>query len=543
MDWEHQTIGQALKNAVTTWGDREAIGSKDERLSYNQLYDRVCRLAVGLKKIGVKKGDSVATIFGINPEFIPLSYALNMLGAILVPINVGFRSVELGFILKQADVKTVVTMDKLRHGNYLDILAEIDPKIPTCKREKIESDVLPCLERIVTFSPESLTYSHSYDWNEVMGLGSDYTPEQIDTLLAAVQPDDMCLIMFTSGSTGFPKGVMHKQSTVLGIGYNYMNKTFNITPEHRLCCSSPFYHVSGYVYNVLGPILQGSFMYVNEFIPDEILTIIEKERIAVSGGFDAHFNGILNSPLYGKTDLSTIKFVMLGTGPEWYDRVKKIFPNTELVATQYGFTEGTGVTSWPDETDENIRKFANGKPWPGIEIKVVNPDTGETVPPDVPGELCLRGWSRFLGYYKNPEETKKAIDSDGFFHSGDYGWLDAKGNVYFRGRYKMMIKTGGENVSEREVEVFLESLPGVKLVQVIGLPDPQWGEIVTAVIEEEATSKLTEKAVQDFCQGKIAKFKVPKKVLFVKSDDWPLLGSGKIDKQTLKKFATEKLGR
>lgn len=544
MDWRNFTIGQALRERVKISGDREAIASKEERLTYSQLYDRACRLAVGLEKIGVKKGDSVATIFGINLEWIPVYYALHIIGAKFVPINVGFKSVEIEYILKQSDVKTLITMDKTRLGDYMGILAEIDPQIVKSGKEKIKSTVVPLLDRIVTFSPEGNKYSCAYDLNEVLTLGADYSPEQINKLLAAVKSDDICMIMFTSGSTGFPKGVMHNHGTLLGIGYNFYPKSFNMKPEHRLCCYFPFYHVSGGLYFTLGALTSGCFLYINEFVPDDILTIIEKEKINVFAGFEAHFNAITAHPRYAATDLSSIKFIMLAAGPDWYDRMKKIFPSVELICTHYGFTEGTGVSTWPDEKDENVRKFSNGKPWPGVELKIVDPMTGETVGPDVPGEICLRGWTRFQAYYKNPEETKKAIDTNGYFHSGDYGWLDVKGNLYFRGRYKMMIKTGGENVSEREVEMFLESMPEVMSVQVVGVPDPKWGEIVTAVIEEVHPSALTEEAVIAFCQGKIAKFKIPKKVLFLRgTETWPLLGAGKIDKKTLKQQVLEKLSR
>ncbi len=543
MDWKKLTIGQALRKAAETWGDREAIASKQERLTYSALYDRACRLAIGLKKIGVRKDDSVATIFGINPEWVYIKYALHIIGARLVPINTRFRAKEIEFILKQADVKTIVTIDALRQGNYIDLISEIDPKIAKCEKDKIKSSMLPCLERIVTFSPESISYPFTHDYQDLLNSGSDYFQEQIDPLLASTKSDEICTIMFTSGSTAFPKGAMHNHTSLLGIGFNFFPKSFDLKPEHRLCCYFPFFHVAGCVYFTLGALTSGCFMYVNEFIPDEIIPLIEKERINLYTGFDAHLNAAAGHPQFGTTDLSSIKFIMLACGPEWYDRSKKLFPSATIVANHYGFTEGTGVSAWPDEKDENIRKFSNGKPWPGIEVIVADPETGKILPANIPGELCLRGWSRFQGYYKNPEDTKKAIDADGYFHSGDYGWLDSNGNVYYRGRYKMMIKTGGENVSEREVEMFLESMPGVKSVQVIGIPDVKWGELVTAIIEEEKPSSLSEEDVIDFCQGKIAKFKVPKKVLFLHGESWPLLGPGKIDKKTLKQKVLEKYKR
>ncbi len=542
LDWQNLTIGNALKLASKRWGGKEAVVSKERRETYSELFDQACKLATGLRKLGVKKGDSVATIFGIVPEWIYVKYALHIIGARLVPVNVSFKKREIEYILKKADVKTLITTDKLRYGNYLEILSEIDPDIETGKEKQIKSNVLPALERVVYFSPDKAEYPYGYDLYEVLNSGADYKEEDIDRLLDQVNPDDICNILFTSGSTAFPKGAMHCHKSLLGIGTHIFGKTFRLNSSHRLLCYFPFYHIAGCVYYTLGALSVGCTLYVNEFIPDEILPIIQDEKIDLFCGFDAHFNAISEHPLFQEFDLGSMKFVLLATGPDWYDRCQKIFPKLEIIAHHYGFTEGTGVSIPPDEKDYNVRKFTNGKPWPGIEVKVVDPATGEKVPPKQSGELCLRGWSRFKEYYKAPEETEKAIDSEGFFHSGDYGWMDEKGHVVYRGRYKMMIKTGGENVSEREVEVVLEEMPGIRSVQVIGVPDEKWGEAVTAVIELEEGAHITMEDIVEFCKDRIARFKIPKNILVIKGADWPLLGAGKVDKKNLKDWAISKIG-
>ena len=541
LDWKNLTIGKALKEASKKWGNREAIASRNKRLSYSELFDVACKLATGLDKLGIKKGDSVGTIFGGVPEWVYAKYALNIIGAKIVPINVNFKKREIEFILKQADVKALIVTDKLRYGRYLEILLEVDPEIASAKEKKIQSKVLPSLEKIICFSPEKNTYPHCYDYYEVIDSGSDYKEDDVDRLLDQVKPDDISNILFTSGSTAFPKGAMHCHTSLLGIGTNLFGKTFNLNSSHKLLCYFPFYHIAGCVYYILGALTVGCSVYVNEFEPDEILRIIQDEKISLYCGFDAHFNAISDHPKFKDFDLSSMKFVLLATGPDWYDRCQKIFPKLEIIAHHYGFTEGTGVSVPPNETDYKVRKFTNGKPWPGIETKVVNPNSGQRVPPNEGGELCLRGWSRFQGYYKAPEETKKAIDSEGYFHSGDYGWMDEHGNVVYRGRYKMMIKSGGENVSEREVEVLLEELPGVKSVQVIGVPDKKWGDAVTAVIEVEQGVSLIQDDVIEFCRDKMARFKIPKNVLFMDGNNWPLLGAGKVDKISLKEWAVSKL--
>jgi len=539
LKWENLTIAKALREAHEKWGDNKALIHKDRQFTYFDLYEKSCQLASGLVKLGIRKDDHVATIFPLVPEWVITKYALHILGAVIVPLNVNFKTRELSFTLKQANVKTLITFDQLPGGQYLDMLSEIDPSIESAGKERIRSEALPRLENIVCLSPGKNRYPFCYDYFEVMDGGSGYKTDDMDKLLDEVKPDNICDILFTSGSTAFPKGAVHIHRSLLGIGAHIMGKTFNLNPSHKLLCYLPFYHIGGCVYFPLGALTTGCSLYINEFVPDEILPLIENEGINWYGGFDAHFNALVNHPRFKEYDLSSVKFLLMAVGPKWYDRCRSMFPGVEIIANHYGFTEGTGVSVMPDEKDYETRKYTNGRPWPGIDVKVVDPSTGQEVPPNTSGELCLRGWSRLQEYYKNPEETGKSIDSEGFFHSGDYGWMDEKGNVYYRGRYKMMIKTGGENVSEREVEIFLEGIPCLKSVQVIGLPDKKWGEAVTAVIEVEPGTTLTKEDVIAFCKGKIAGFKIPKHVLFINGADWPLLGAGKVNKGELKEWAAE----
>ena len=541
LDWENLTIAKALREASERWGNREGLVSKNERLTYLNLYKKACQLAWGFTKIGIKKGDHVATIFGTAPEWVITKYALHIIGAVIVPVNVNFKAKEIGFTLKQADVRTIITVDKLRTGNYLEILEEIDREIPLSKEKKIQAKALPLLQRIICFSPEKTRFPYCHDFYDVMDSGRDFSEKEINGLIEMGRPEDACNILFTSGSTAFPKGAVHVHKSLLGIGVYLLGKTFNLDPAHRLLCNFPFYHIAGCVYFVLGALTNGCALYVNEFDPDEVLPLMQNEKINLYCGFDYHFNSLSNHAKFHDYNLNSVSRVLLAVGPEWYGKCKKVFPGAEIIAHHYGFTEGTGISVPLSETDYEIRKNTNGRPWPGIEVKVVDPITGKKVSAGESGELCLRGWSRFREYYKNPEETKKSIDSEGFFHSGDYGWMDEKGNVTYRGRYKMMIKTGGENVSEREVEVFLETIPGIKTVAVIGIPDPKWGESVTAIIEAEPGADLTKEKIAEFCKNKIARFKIPKNVLMMDGQDWPVLGSGKLDKNKIKEWARKKL--
>lgn len=540
IQYENASIGMVLRRAAEKWADKTAVASADQRVSFFELYQKSLRLASGLSKIGVGKGDSVATLFGTAMEWLYVKYALHIIGAQIVPLNVNFRAKEISFILKQADVKTLIMNDKLKSTDYLSILTEIDPEIFSSGSKEIKSNKFPFLQNIVCYSPEKYKHPFCHDYSNMIEEEVDFDEEEMTKLLERTKPDDIANVLFTSGSTAFPKGAMHTHKSLLGIGDYLLGQTFQLQPTHNLLCYFPFYHIAGCVYFALGALIHGCFLYVNEFIPEEILSIISKEKINLYAGFEAHFNSLLACNNFKEYDLSSIKFILLATGPEWYDKCRSIFPKVELIAHHYGFSEGTGVSMPPDEQRYEIRKFTNGKPWPGISIKVVDPATGIDLAPGQPGEICLKGWSRFQGYYKNEEETAKAIDSEEYFHSGDYGWLDNEGNLFYRGRIKTMIKTGGENVSEREVEIFLEAIPGVKSVQVVGLPDEKWGEAVTAIIEAEAGTKLNKDQVAEFCKDKIAGFKIPKRVLFIDGQDWPLLGAGKIDKRKLKEWAAKK---
>ena len=533
-NWEKVTIAKQLQTAVQQYGDDTALVFKGEKWTYGELYQESAMLAAGLCEIGVKKGDRVGTLFGNAPEWVLTKYALHIIGSVIVPINVNFRTEELKYILRQGAIQTLIMTDKLKSGDYVGLLTEVDPNITKGDHDTISSKIIPDLQRIVCLSPSGKRYLFCHDFLSIIESGRSCNEKKIDDMIAMGAPEDICNILFTSGSTAFPKGAMHNHTSLLGIGLHLIPKTFNMAPRSKLLCNFPFYHIAGCVYFPLGALTGGYELHVNEFIAPEVLEIINSQKINFFCGFEAHFNALANDPKFNDYDLESVGNILLAAGPEWYDKCRNVFPGAKVIAHHYGFSEGTGVSMSFEEVDHNIRKHTNGKPWPGIEVKIIDPYTGDQVGPDNNGEICLRGWSRFQGYYNNEEETRKAIDRDGFFHSGDYGCKDLDGNISYRGRYKMMIKTGGENVSEREVEIFLEGMSGVRSVQVIGVPHEKWGEAVTAIIEIEPEHRMTEKDVFDFCIGKISKFKIPKKIHFISSGEWPLLGSGKINKIALK---------
>ncbi|MCH8504319.1 MAG: acyl--CoA ligase, partial [Ectothiorhodospiraceae bacterium] len=329
----------------------------------------------------------------------------------------------------------------------------------------------------------------------------------------------------------------------VGIASHLYAQCFAMRPEDVIIGHAPFYHVGGCIYVTLGTALSGACIALLEhFEPGEALRVIREEGVTCMSGFDTHLRALANHPDFARTDCSGVHKMTLACGPEWYDTVREMGFGSTSVSHHYGFTEGTSVVMPRDETDETIRRNSNGQPFPGVSVRIVDPETGQPCAPDEPGEICIKGWTLFQGYYKMPEQTAESFDDDGYFHSGDYGWMDADGYVYYRGRYKQMIKTGGENVSEREVEMFLEGHPDIRAVQVVGVPDERWGEAVTAMVQTVSGETLSVQALKEFCEGRMAGFKIPKHVVPVGGGEWPITPTGKYDKPKLQAMAMERLG-
>ena len=527
-DWMEKTIPQVLRETTERWGDRVAVVHPRGRMTYRELYAQVCAFAHGLKKMGLKPGDHVATLMGVLPEWIVAKYGVLLAGGVLVPINITLTPKEMEFILKQSDASTLITMDEFRGKDFLSLLAAIRSGLP---------------KTVILFSREGKQHAPYADFQEIIQAGRDVAGEKVREWESALRPENLCYILYTSGSTAFPKGALRNHRSLIGIAHFLIDQALGIAEEDRLLSYFPFYHIAGCVYNVLGAHLRGSSLHLLEsFDPEETLRVVDEEKITLLGGFETHFNLLIHHPHFKKYNVTSVRKILLATGPEWYDRVKGAGMGSEVITHHYGFTEGTGVVVPYEEQDYTKRKYTNGKPFAGVELKIAHPETGKRLAAGQAGEICLWGWTLFQGYYKMPEETRRSLDEEGFFHTGDYGWLDEEGFLYYRGRYKMMVKTGGENVSEKEVEVVVEEHPDIQAVQVVGVPDPIWGEAVTAVIETKAGQRLGKEDIVNFCRGKLAGFKIPKNVVFIQSHEWPVTPTGKMIKADLKKLAVERLG-
>lgn len=543
-EWKDKTVPRMLADSASRWGEKMALITDDgAKYTYRELYDEVSTLARGLHARGIRPGDHAATIMGTRSTYVLTSYALMMIGAVVVPINYTFQADETTFVLDQSDTKYVIMEEEIGAMNCVELVRKIAPEIDGQDAADLKLTKLPKVKNIIVRSFSDKRYPGTLDFDDTVRLGRQEDPALVERFLAERKSEDLAYIMFTSGTTAFPKGAMRTQGSALGIAYNITTLPSRLTEQNVAISPSPFFHIGGCVYNLMGPHLCGAtLVLMNAFDPGKMLELISRYRVNYMSGFDTHFHRLTKHPSFATTDISSLTKIRLATGPDWYDRVREAGMGSEVVSHHYGFTEGTGVVMPYEETDYETRKFANGKPFPGVELKITDPETGNRQPTGTAGEICLRGWTLFKGYYKMPEQTASSMDAEGFFHTGDYGWLDDRGYLYYRGRYKQMIKTGGENVSQKEVENFLEGLPDVQSVQVIGLPDVEWGEVVTAIVQTKSGKELTPEQVKEFCRGKIAGFKIPKRVLTIQEAEWPVNRVGKIEKMKLRSWAMAKAG-
>ncbi|TAK37185.1 MAG: hypothetical protein EPO21_00110 [Chloroflexota bacterium] len=537
-----RTIWQALENSVELYGELDAIVYQETRVTYAQLRQQVDRLAAGLLASGIQPGDHVAIIFPAIPEWIYVHYALASIGAVIVPINFNYRADEVRWVLRQGDVAAIITLDSFRTIDFLELLHSVDPAL---KPGEVRSEQFPLIKRMFVLDSDAKRPGTSGRRTLPSHEPSPAERARLAEIRARQTADDACYILFTSGSTARPKPALLAHRTICGAGH-YMARAVNVGKDDRVLQQWTTFHVGGIVPCIAMPHSVGAAIcLLGAFEPGLVLEVAERERCTMTGGFDTNFTKIMDHPDFSTRDISSLKKCLAGCTPSYYDRLQAAF-NFDLLVMTYGITEGGSAVAMvtPRDTDPEIRRSSNGRPHPGLEFRIIDPQTGRPVPAGTPGEIIFRGWAAFLGYYKMPEETAATIDADGFVHTGDFGWLDEQGYLYYRGRYKQMIKTGGENVSQREVEIFLEdNIPEVALAQVVGVPDETWGEAVVAFVQLRAGMRTTSDGIREACRGKIANFKIPKHVFLIDARDWPVLDVGRPDKHTLRQMAMERLGR
>lgn len=542
MLFTEDTIGNFFQKQVEENQEREFIVYPDRnlRFTYKQFNERVDMVAKGMLSLGISKGDKVG-IWALNvPDWLTFFFASAKIGAVFVTVNTSYKSHELAYVLKQSDMKALAITDGFRDVNYIDIIYELVPELKTSSRGNLKNKEFPYLENVIYVGPEK--HRGMYNTNELMLLGKHTDDSELLKVKKTLKSDDVVNMQYTSGTTGFPKGVMLTHKNIINNGY-YIGERQKFTEEDRLCLPVPLFHCFGIVLGVLAILTHGgTLVMLEQFDPLRVLAAVQKEKCTALYGVPTMFIAEFSHPMFDMFDLSSLRTGIMAGSPCPIEAMKKVISDMHCkeITIAYGLTEASPVFI-QTSVDDSVQKRVNtvGTPLPDIEVKIIDPETGETLGPNQPGEVCCRGYNVMKGYYKMPEMTEEAVESDGWLHSGDLAVCDDDGYYSIVGRIKDMIIRGGENIYPREIEEFLYTMPGIKDVQVVGIPDNKYGEIVGAFVITDDNADITEEDVRDYSLTKIARYKVPKHVLFV--DEFPLTASGKIQKFKLRENAVELL--
>lgn len=536
------TVGGLLDDMARRFPENDALIYPERNLRYTyQQFNDVCRqVAKGLLKLGIKKGDNIA-IWAYNvPEWVVLQFASAKIGAILVTVNTSYKSAELEYILHQSDSTSLFMVGSFKDTDYLETLASVVPNLADSKPGKLVAEKLPFLKNVIFIGSD--TPAGTINFESIIELGSDVPDECLNAIEAALDCHDTINMQYTSGTTGFPKGVMLTHYNIVNNGFN-IGECMKLTSRDRLCIPVPFFHCFGCVLGVMACVTHATAMVpVEIFEPRKVLETIEKEKCTAVHGVPTMFIAELEHPDFHTFDLTSLRTGIMAGSNCPIEVMKKV--NSEMHANEitiaYGQTESSPVITQTRTNDAlELRVSTVGRALPDVEVKIVDIETNETLPPGKQGELCTRGYLVMKGYYKMPEETAKAIDSEGWLHTGDLAIMDEHGYCKITGRIKNMIIRGGENIYPREIEEFLYTHPKVSDIQVYGVPDKKYGEQVMAAIILKKGMSMSEEEVRSFCKDRIANYKIPKYVKFVES--YPMTASGKIQKFKMRELAIKEL--
>lgn len=538
----NKTLGQILSENAVTHPDTEFIvyADRDLRFTYKEFNERVDNLALGLYSIGIRKGDHVG-IWATNvPDWTTFMFATAKLGAILVTVNTNYKSYELEYLVKQSDLKALAIVEGWRDSDYISIVNELIPELRECQRGHLKSEKFPCLETLIFIGQQK--HRGMFNTAELILVGSYSDKTILGEVARELNPHDVVNMQYTSGTTGFPKGVMLTHFNIVNNGFA-IGECQKLTDKDRILLPVPLFHCFGCVLGVMAAITHQSTLVIMEsFDPLLTLASVQKERCTALYGVPTMFIAELHHPMFKMFDLTSLRTGIMSGSPCPMETMKQVMTEMHCpeITIPYGLTEASPVMT-QTKTDDPIEVRVNsvGRSLPGIEVSVFDPETGRECQTDEIGEICCRGYNVMKGYYKMPEATAMAIDGAGWLHSGDLGKKDENGFFSITGRIKDMIIRGGENVYPREIENLLLTMPGIKDVQVVGVPSRKYGEQVGAYIKLKDAAVVTEEDVTDFCRNKVARFKIPKYIFFI--DEYPMTASGKIQKYKLREMSLELL--
>ena len=536
-----KTIGDYFRDQVAIDPDHEFVvyPDRDLRWTYAEFDERTDNLAKGLLAIGMKPGDHLGVWARNIPDWLTFMYATAKIGVVMVTVNPVYKSHELDYVLKQSDMKALCVIDAYRDVDYIKIIRDLVPESLEQQRGYLESEKFPCLKNLIYMGPEK--HRGFYSVPELMLLGQHQPEDSLERAREQFDNNDVVMMQYTSGTTGFPKGVMLTHRNILNNGF-YIGEGQRLGAPDRVTLPVPFFHCFGCVLGVMACLTHRSTMIiVEDFNAELVLQAIHKERATAVYGVPTMFIAELNHPDFDKFDLSSLRTGIMAGSPCPPETMREVMDrmNMREVTICYGLTETSPVFTQTSADDDIEHKCETvGRKHPPVDVRVIDPSDGHICGPGEPGELCCKGYNVMKGYYKMPEATAEAIDADGYLHSGDLGMVDEDGYYRVTGRIKDMIIRGGENVYPLEIENFLLGMPGVLDAQVIGIPDAKYGEIVGAFIRTRpGYEDMTEEDVREWSIPRIARYKVPKRVFFV--DDFPMTPSMKVQKFKLREMAEE----
>ncbi|MCY9150953.1 AMP-binding protein [Bacillus haynesii] len=536
----HLTIGKLLEKTAANAPDHEAVVYPDRGLRYTyRQFDQLCRKAAkGLIALGIDKGEHVGIWASNTPEWLTAQFASAKTGAVLVTVNTNYQLSELEYVLKQSDATTLILMESYRGTSYIDILYKLIPELKESEPGRLASERLPFLKNIILMG--DTRHPGMYLWDDILKLSGSVSEKALDRRMERLKEHDVINMQYTSGTTGFPKGVMLTHSNLANNAAN-IAECMNLSKKDRMCIPVPFFHCFGCVLGNLACVTAGATMVpVQEFSPKEVLSAVETEKCTALHGVPTMFIAELNDQDFASYDLSSLRTGIMAGSNCPIEVMKKVIDNMGMseITIAYGQTEASPVITQTRVNDSLKRRVETvGRALPNVEVKITEPGTNQEVARGVQGELCTRGYHVMKGYYKNPEATAAVIDEDGFLHTGDLAVMDEEGYCRITGRLKDMIIRGGENIYPREIEEFLYKHPNILDVQIVGVPDETFGEEVSAWIKLKSGASMTADELKAYCKGKIARYKIPRYIAFV--EEFPMTASGKVQKFKLREQALE----
>ena len=539
--WEI-TVGDLLTKVAQHYPDDVAVKYNDRPYmrTWKEFNDEVEQIAKGFLAMGIGKGDHVA-IWATNvPEWLLTLFASAKIGAVLVTVNTNYKVFELEYLLSQSDSKALVMTPGFKDANYVNIVNELCPKLKNSTPGHYEDPMLPFLKSVIYVGddcPKGMV-----PWSSLYQIAEETSDEEFEAITKSINPHEVVNMQYTSGTTGFPKGVMLTHYNIVNNG-KCIGDCMKFTHQDRLCIPVPFFHCFGLVLAVMACITHATSMVPVEYYrPTAVMKAVQEEHCTAVHGVPTMFIAMLEHPDFKKYDFHTLRTGIMAGSPCPVKVMQQVIDemNMKEITISYGQTEASPVCT-QTTTDDTIEQRVNtvGRVLPFIEAKIVDPETGEEVPNGVQGEFCARGYNVMKGYYKMEEATRQAIDEDGWLHTGDLATKDEKGYYKITGRIKDMIIRGGENIYPKEIEEFLYTQPAVSDVQVIGVPSEQYGEEIMACIVLKEGATMAEQEVKDLVRANMARHKVPSYVAFM--DSFPMTASGKIQKFKLREWAIEYL--